>query len=55
METRTWFDIMPADTDGAVLINHSDLYGKITQIWLTRDVADRLALAIINSRMGTEK
>lgn len=51
METETWFDIMPPDSDGAVLITHRDMYRKETQIWLTREIANELALAVIADRM----
>lgn len=51
METKTWFEIMPADTDGAVLISHRDPYGKLSEIWITREIANKMAQAIIADRM----
>lgn len=51
METRTQFEILPEDSDGAVLITHQDMFGKVTEMWLDRKTANELAQAIIADRM----
>lgn len=49
---ETTFEVLEDEMyAGAVTIKNVDPYGKVTEIWLPREVANALATAIVTQRL----